>query len=109
MRNNDYFTVAYKILSYLRKCYENGEDADPNILTADTFKISKKQFLRTLQMLLEDGYIKGLSLESTIGGPTIVSNLSWSRITSSGLQYLSENSMMKKAYKALKEVRDWLS
>ncbi|WP_158593127.1 hypothetical protein [Lactobacillus sp. ESL0233] len=37
MSNNDYFTIAYKILSYLKYCYENGQDTDPNILKADTF------------------------------------------------------------------------
>lgn len=32
MANNDYFSVTYKILSYLKYCYEHGEQLDPNIL-----------------------------------------------------------------------------
>lgn len=73
-----------------------------------TFNIDQKQFLRTLKMLLDDGYITGVSLTRTINGPMIVNNIHNTEITSNGLQYLEENSMMQKAYKVLKEVRDWL-
>lgn len=108
MSNNDYFSIAYKILSYLKYCYEHGQKADPNILSPQTFNISTQQFVMTLQMLTEDGYMKGMSVTHTLDGGTIVNNLKESRITSDGLQYLAENSMMKKAYAVFKEVRDWL-
>ena len=58
-------------------------------------------------MLMDDGYIKGLKFTHTKTG-TIVSNMDRVYITSDGLQYLEENTMMKKAYKIFKEVRDWL-
>ncbi|RHW50616.1 YjcQ family protein [Lactobacillus bombicola] len=60
--------MAYKILSYLKYCYENGQDADPNILKADTFDISQQQFIRTLQMLSDNGYIKGLTFSPVLDG-----------------------------------------
>lgn len=106
MSNNDYFTVAYKILSYLKHCYENGEEADPNFLSAVTFEISHIQFIKTLQMLKDDNYITGIILTPTTTG-TIISGLRSTDITSSGLEYLADNSMMKKAYNILKEFRDW--
>lgn len=59
-------------------------------------------------MLLEDGYIKGVSLSPTIQGPTIINNIQDTYATSAGLQYLVENSMMKKVYNVSKEVRDWI-
>lgn len=59
-------------------------------------------------MLLEDGYIKGVSLKPAIQGQTIICNIQDTYATSSGLQYLIENSMMHKAYKVFKEVRDWI-
>lgn len=108
MANNNYFTVAYKILSYLKYCYENSEDTDINVLQPGTFNIDQKQFLRTLKMLLDDGYITSVSLERTVNGPVVVNNIQNTEITSKGLQYLEENSMMKKVYKVLKEFRDWL-
>ena len=108
VNKNNYFNVAYKILLYLKYCYENGTDVNPDVLSPDNIGISEKQFVLTLQMLLEDVYIKGVSLKSTIQGPTIICNIQNTYATSSGLQYLVENSMMTKAYKVSKEVRDWI-
>lgn len=108
VNKNNYFNVAYKILIYLKYCYENGISADPDILSPDNIGISEKQFILTLQMLLEDGYIKGVSLSPTIQGPTIINNIQDTYATSAGLQYLVENSMMKKVYNVSKEVRDWI-
>lgn len=108
VNKNNYFNVAYKILIYLKYCYENGISVDPDILSPDNIGISEKQFILTLQMLLEDGYIKGVSLSPTIQGPTIINNIQDTYATSAGLQYLVENSMMKKVYNVSKEVRDWI-
>lgn len=108
VNKNNYFNVAYKILLYLKYCYENGIDADADILSPENIGISEKQFVLTLQMLLEDGYIRGVSLNPTLQGPTIICNIQNTYATSSGLQYLVENSMMTKAYKVSKEVRDWI-
>ena len=58
VNKNNYFNIAYKILMYLKYCYENGIDVDSNILSSENIGISEKQFVLTLQMLLEDGYIK---------------------------------------------------
>lgn len=107
MNNNDFFTVAYKILSYLKFCYENGKTPDPNILNANTFDISGIQFTNTLFMLSKHGYIDGINFRATSNGK-VPSALQNSFITIEGLQYLAENSMMKKTYRIFKEVKDWL-
>lgn len=107
MSNNDYFTLAYKILSYLKYCYENGLPFDLDVLNANTLGISTVQFGQTLRMLTDDGYIKGLRFTPTKMG-TLVSGYNELNITSDGLQYLAENSMMQKAYRVFKEVKDWL-
>ena len=106
MSNNDYFTVAYKILSYLKYSYENGEEPSSDILNAETYEISQRQFVKTLGMLKDDGYIKGIILTPTKDG-TVICGLRYTDITSTGLEYLADNSMMKKAYNILKEFRDW--
>ena len=108
MSNNDFFTVAYKILSYLKYCYENGIKPDPDILNADTFNISQVQFGNTLKMLSEHGYISGLKFHPTNLNGTVVGGIQNAQITIEELQYLAENSMMKKAYNIFKEIRDWL-
>ena len=106
MANNDYFTIVYKVLSYLKYCYENDLDPDADILQETVFNISQKQLIRSLMMLADDGYIKGLTVKQTKSG-TVVGGINQLAVTSSGLQYLAENSMMKKAYKIFKEFRDW--
>ena len=105
MSNNDYFSIAYKILSYFKYCYENGVDVD--VLSPSTLNISNRQFYQTLSMLSDDGHIKGVRIISTTSG-RIVTGISKLEITSSGLQYLKENSMMIKAYNVFKEVGNWL-
>lgn len=109
MSNNDYFSIAYKILSYLKYCYENvvDVDVDMDVLSPGTLNISKRQFYQTLSMLSDDGHIKGVRITSTTSGK-IVTGISKLEITSSGLQYLKENSMMIKAYNVFKEVGNWL-
>ncbi|SEN01922.1 YjcQ protein [Ligilactobacillus sp. WC1T17] len=47
MSNNDYFSIAYKILSYLKYCYENGIDVDVDVLSPGTLNISSRQFCQT--------------------------------------------------------------
>lgn len=108
MNNNNYFSVAYKILDYLKYCYEHGQSPDATILACNTFNISNRQFLLTLQMLTDDGYIKGLTINTTVSGGRVIGGLNNCYATSAGLQYLFENSMMKRAYKTFKEVDSWL-
>lgn len=107
MSNKSFFSVAYKILTYLKYCYENSVDPDTDVLKESTFGIGQKQFYKTLEMLQSDGYLKGLEVVQTFGG-TVYSGLDKIEITIAGLQYLEENSMMRKAYKLYKEVKDWL-
>nr|DAW30457.1 MAG TPA: YjcQ protein [Caudoviricetes sp.] len=87
MSNNDYFSIAYKILSYLKYCYENGIDVDVDVLSPGTLNISDRQFYQTLSMLSDDGHIKGVRITSTTSG-RIVTGISKLEIASSGLQYL---------------------
>lgn len=109
MKNNSYARVAYKILQYLNACYEHGEYPNPDSLNASQLGITFQQFYQTLKMLMEDGNIKGVIFNDTI--PPEQSTLNhprdW-RITSKGVEYLEENSLMRKAYKVVKEARDWL-
>lgn len=107
MGNKNYFSVAYKVLSYLKYCYETGKNIDIDILQAGIFYVSNKQFNNTLQKLNDDGYLKGLEFIPSESG-LLVTGLNNIKITSSGLQYLEENSMMKKAHKVFKDVWNWL-
>lgn len=101
MKSNSYARVACKILKYLNDCYENGLDASVDSLNANMLGISDRQFYQTMKMLSDDGYVKGIEFS------VLSYTRNW-RITSQGIQYLEENSLMQKAYKVAKEARDWL-
>lgn len=107
MSNNNFFMVAFKLLSYLRYCYENSITPSAEMLRPSTYNIEPKQFGDTLEMLINEGYISGLHFISTKDGKLLTAVES-AHITIAGLQYLEENSMMKKAYKVAKEIKEWL-
>ena len=97
--NISYAKVATKILKYLNDCYENGLEPNIESLNANRLGISDRQYYQTLKMLTDDGYIKGIEFLDVIP-PGM---RSWYII-----QYLEENSLIRKAYNTLKETKDWL-
>lgn len=103
MKSNSYARVACKILKYLNDCYENGLDASIDSLNAGMLDISDHQFYQTMKMLSDDGYVKDVRFRNALNHPR-----NW-HITSQGIQYLEENSLMQKAYKVAKEDDDWLT
>ena len=54
------------------------------------------------------GYIKGIRVYKDITGETVVDNDDI-RITLKGLEYLTENSIMQRIYKATKGIKDIIS
>ncbi len=103
MKSNSYARVAFKILKYLNGCYENGLDANGDKLNARMLEISDQQFYQTMKMLSDDGYVKDVRFRNVLNR-----SRNW-HITSQGIQYLEENSLMQKAYKVVKEDDDWLT
>ncbi len=96
----DNFKAVYKILSALEK--DNGlSEFDIN----DVGGVSKERWARYIEMMVDVGYIKGVSMKRDITGATRI-NASDVRITLKGLEYLQENSMMKKVYNAVKGIKD---
>ena len=72
---------------------------------ADALDVSKERWNRYIEMMADVGYIKGVSVYQNIAGDTIV-NAKDIRITLKGLEYLQENSIMQKIYKAAKGIRE---
>ncbi len=55
---------------------------------------------------MDNGLIKGAIVKPT--KTTRILYLNDMYITMKGIEYLQENSMMKKTYKILKELKDWI-
>ncbi len=100
----DNFTVIYKILSTLEKSLDM-EEADMDRICPQTLGISEERWKKYMEMLVDAGYIKGVSIKKYTDGQMIVS-IEDIRITLKGLEYLSENTIMQRMYKAAKGIAD---
>lgn len=99
----DNFKAVYKILSQLEKDMDR-EYADVEKFDAKALCVSEERWLRYIEMMADVGYIKGVQIERDIYGRNYdVRNI---QITLSGLEYLQENSIMQRMYKAVKGIAD---
>ncbi|WP_225349947.1 YjcQ family protein [Ligilactobacillus equi] len=72
-------------------------------------RITDKQYYDTLKMLSEDKFIAGIEFFDAIPPDySLVNDPSNWRITRLGIEYFKENSLIRKTYKQLKEIKDWL-
>ena len=100
----DNFKIIYKILSVLEKSMDL-ENVDIERISSNNLGISQQRWNKYMEMLLDAGYIKGITIQKYVTGETNV-DAEDIRITLKGLEYLSENSIMQKMYKAAKGITD---
>ena len=107
MAKDDYFVIVYQVLAYLYRCLKDGEDLDPELLapTSRLLNINERYWGYIIENLQNDGFIRGASLKFAMGHVLYECNLENCQITPKGIEYLCENSTIKKAYKFLKEVK----
>ena len=98
----DNFKVIYLILRILERSLDGKLDLYD--LSPGCLGVSQKRRDHLLLMMQEDGYITGIQVIRAIGMEDI--RLDTIRITLKGLEYLEENSMMKKACRMLKDIKD---
>ena len=100
----DNFKAVYKILTALEKAMDLSE-FDIMQVGPETLGVTPERWSRYLEMMADVGYIKGVSIRKDILGETHVdaSNI---RITLKGLEYLQENTLMRKIYNAAKGVSE---
>lgn len=100
----DNFKAVYRILSTLEKAMDLTE-FDISQISADVLGVSEQRWARYFEMMADVGYIKGVRIQSAISGDLMV-EADDIRITLKGLEYLQENSVMQRIYKAAKGVKD---
>lgn len=105
-REMNNFTIVYRILKYLEASLD-ADEFDPTGISAERLKISEERLESLLIMLQDDGYIRGLVIRQVLGETRrhIIEPIC-PEITLKGLEYLSDNSMMKKAAALLKGAVD---
>lgn len=104
---DDNFKCIYKILRVLEKAMDYPE-FELSQIDYNKLEISKERWARYLEMMADIGYIKGIRVYKDITGETVVDNDDI-RITLKGLEYLTENSIMQRIYKATKGIKDIIS
>lgn len=100
----DNFKIIYRILSTLEKSMDL-EKCPTECIAPEHLKISEERWGKYMEMLCDAGYVKGVKIQRYITGETSV-NVKDIQITLKGLEYLSENSIMQKMYKATKGITD---
>lgn len=108
MPKNDYFKIVYMILTVLYKYKKDNKILDLNEIAPETLKIDEAYRNEILEDLLDAGYIKGFKIKNYICGK-VLDNLEDIKITMQGIEYLQDNSKMKKVGEILKEVKDWVA
>lgn len=102
----DNFKIIYRILKYLEQ-HLGEENLELDKISHEKLGISFLRWEALLRMMQEEGYIKGLVYEQTMSesSPHVVTPIR-PKITIRGLEYLTENSFMKKAENALKAFKE---
>ena len=98
--------MVYRILVFLKKS-ELADEFDEDHFTATHFGLTARQWAASLERLLDDGLVKGLSVSYSGDGYGAVMII-LPRITTKGLEYLEENSLMRRAAKLLKGITEIL-
>lgn len=101
----DDFRLIYKILRILQKSMDR-EEVDRDILSAERLGLSKPKWSRIMAMLLNEGYITGGQTWNALGYGYPRVALTRPEITLKGLEYLEENTLMKKAANLAEGIKD---
>lgn len=102
----DNFKVIYKILKYLEEAMDY-EAPDMGPISAEQLRVSHERWCALLTLMQEEGYISGLQFTQTMSDrkPRLVEPVR-PIITLKGLEYLTENGMMRKAERFIKGIKD---
>lgn len=103
--NVDNFKVIYKILKILEKSM-GLEEFDKSQISAEALGLEMPYWPRIMTLLLNEGYISGIYSASYLSSSYPQIKLIQPEITLKGLEYLNENSFMKKAANIAKGVID---
>ena len=104
---DDYHVIVYQILAYLYQQLKRGKPIDVDALNYQgrLFHIPERYYVFIMASLLQSGYITGIVIDRTIAGQ-YVEGLEQIQITAAGIEYLLDNSFLRKAQKFLRESKE---
>ena len=101
----DNFTIIYNILKTLEKAMSL-EEFDKNVISAESQKIPFPLWCRIIKIMYDNNYITGVEVWETFDCNYPKAALIRPEITLKGLEYLNENSIMKKIANAAKGIKE---
>lgn len=105
--SNDNFDVIIAILKYLDESMDE-ERIDFSKVNADALEISEPRYNRILSIMIDEGYITGLT-SVPIAGQTYDSYKAIDpRLTMYGIQTLNDNTLSAKALKFARAIKEWI-
>lgn len=98
----------FLILKFIQQANMNGDILLKKDFPLNELEVNEIQLNMYLKNLYDSGYITGIFPVKMYGGKIGI-KVSNPTITIKGMQYLEENSEMKKLYNLLKEIKFWIS
>lgn len=103
----DNFKIIYKILKAFEKSLDC-EEIDIKEISSEALNISEQRWSRIIKMIVDNGYVEGIRIVSYDGARIPLIKFYNPTITLAGLEYLEENSLMKKAANIAKGISDMI-
>lgn len=104
----DNFKIIYKILKIMEAAMDL-EEFDTKTISKEVLNLTEARWCRIIAMLVNEGYITGVEVWNSFdcGYPKVA--LSRPEITIKGLEYLEQNSLMKRAAEMAKGIKEIVS
>lgn len=106
MGRDDYYVIVCKILVYLYKRIKGKDKRDPAdyiIHTSKDFPITEDYLNYILEQMVNQEFVENVQITRSWDGDVVMIDHSRIRITPKGIDYLRENSMMKRIVASLPE------
>lgn len=100
----DNFKAVYKILSQLERDMDK-QKPDIDKIDHEALCVSEIRWMRYIEMMADVGYIKGARIVRDVTGE-MNCDCSEMKITLKGLEYLQENTIMRRIYNAAKGIKE---
>ncbi|MDR0514641.1 MAG: YjcQ family protein [Coriobacteriaceae bacterium] len=101
----DNMKAVYRFLKTLDRSMDY-EQLDVSALGAEALGVSQERWARLVAALADAGYISGCKATRALGGSIVLVSIDQAALTVKGMEYLAENSIMRKMADTAKGVLD---
>ena len=101
----DNFKIVYRILRILEKAMDL-EEIDNAAISNERLGLTEARWSRIMALIVSEGYITGIKVTDSFESNYPIIVVGRPEITLKGLEYLEENTLMKKAAAIAKGIKD---